>query len=107
MRRSFVLLAVPAAAFLLPAPSASAACTSSSGVTVCPPVYTCGNGSIVTVQVVGGIGRGTASCDGASATCTVIRALCTASDNATSSGVLSCSSTGNVVAICTVSPSPR
>lgn len=101
MRRSVLLLSLPAA-LLLPAESANAACVSSTGITVCPPVYTCGPGSFVQVTVVGVSGRGTASCGGGTASCPVFRVGCTALDRASSFGVLTCSAEGQVVATCTV-----
>lgn len=104
MRRPAVLLAVPAALFLLPAPTASAACVSSSGITVCPTVFTCGPGSVVELTVLGLTGSGSASCGGATASCYAFQIGCTAIDVATSAGVLTCSASGRVVATCTASP---
>lgn len=106
MRRAVLVLTLPAA-LLLPAPSASAACVSSTGVTACPPVYTCGPGSVVSVVVTGVAGTGSASCGGATADCIAFRFGCNATATASSYGVLTCSSSHTVVATCTVSPSPR
>lgn len=102
MRRPIVLLAVPTAMFLLPAPSASAVCVSSTGITVCPTIYTCGPGSVISMTAVGTTGRGTASCGGGTASCMVFRVGCNALGTATSAGILTCSATGTVVATCSV-----
>ena len=101
MRRRTALLAVPVLLTVLPANSASAACVSSSGITACPRVYTCVAYSTVTVTVVGS-GNGTASCGGGTAFCTSFRVECSDTATSTSSGVLTCSSTGTAVATCTV-----
>lgn len=104
-RRAALLLTLPAA--LLHAPTASAACVTSTGITVCPPVYTCGPGSIVTVTVVG-VGAGSASCGGATATCYSFRAACSDTATASSYGVLTCShDAGRAAVTCTASPGPR
>jgi hypothetical protein len=101
MRRTAVLLVLPAAIAFVPAQPASAACVSSSGVTACPPVYTCFPNGTVSVRVVG-VGSGTASCGGGVAQCFSFRASCNASDTVQSSGTLTCSATGTAVAACTV-----
>ena len=101
MRRTPMLLALPALAMLLPAQPASAACVSGTGVTACPPVYDCVAGSVVVVTVVG-VGTGTASCGGAVASCYAFRAGCTRSATAQSAGTLTCAATHNAVAFCTV-----
>ena len=101
MRRSAILLTLPAVIALLPAQSASAACVSSSGVTACPTIYNCFPNGTVSVTVVG-VGSGTASCGGGVASCFSPRVNCDASDTVQSTGTLSCSSTGTAVAICTV-----
>lgn len=101
MRRTVMLLSLPAA-LLLPAEPANAVCVSSTGVTVCPTVFTCGPGSIVQMTAVGVSGRGTASCGGGVASCPVFRVGCNAIDTATSFGVLTCAAEGQVVATCTV-----
>lgn len=102
MRRTAMLLVLPAALAVLPADAASAACVSSSaGVTVCPTVFVCLPGSIVSVSVVG-VGTGTASCGGAVADCISFRVSCSAIDTAQSTGTLTCTATHKAVATCTV-----
>lgn len=103
MRRTVLLLTLPAT-LLLPAPSASAACVSSTGITVCPPVHRCGPGSVVTVVITGVAGYGSASCGGATAECIAFRFGCSDVATASSTGVLTCTSSRTVVATCTVSP---
>ena len=70
--------------------------------TVCPTIYTCGPLSVIQVTVAGLTGYGAASCGGGLADCYAFQVGCTAIDTASSSGVLTCSSTGRVVATCTV-----
>lgn len=101
MRRTAVLLALPAVTLLLPAQPASAACVSGTGVTACPPVYACFPNGTVSVRVVG-VGTGTASCGGGVAGCLSFRVSCTDCATTTAAGTLTCEATHSAVAICTV-----
>ena len=106
MRRLALLFVAVAA--VLPAAPAQAGfghCVSSGGVTVCPQaVSTCSPGDIVDVQVVG-FGSGTAACGDASVSCRPLRGACSVDERTSTAGVLTCSSTDNAVAYCSIATS--
>lgn len=106
MRRlALLLVAVAAAVPAAPAQAGFGHCVSSGGVTVCPQaVSTCTPGDTVVVRVVG-FGGGTAVCGDASPSCRPLRGTCAVQQRTTTAGVLTCSSTGNAVAYCSIATS--
>lgn len=104
MRRT-ALLVLPALLALVPAAPSSAGgvCTSSSGVTACPTaVSRCNTNDTISVRVFGGSGYGAASCGGTTSDCYVVRFSCNEVKRTVGSGILTCTATGNVVAVCDV-----
>lgn len=110
MRRTLLLPAL-LAAVVFPAP-AEAVCLDTTAVGgVCQSILKCGFGSPVTVYVVGSGTTGTASCGGATASCTAfLIPFCTDVALATGPGTMSCDASGggnDGVAICIIGAGAR
>lgn len=111
MPRTLLAFAALAGAVAFPAP-ADALCLDTTAVGgVCQSILRCGPGSPVTVYVLGSGTTGTASCGGATASCTAfLIPFCTQVAIATSSGTMSCNASGggdDGVAICVIGISAR
>jgi len=101
MRRLLVTLAcVVAAVPAAPASASPAECVATPSLPAC--AGTCRAGETISVTAYGQNVAAHASCGGTTVSCFTVRPSCSNSGTAASSGPLTCTVTGNAVAICDV-----